>query len=305
MTTKRRLAYLALLFNSLIWGAAFPLIKPAFAFLTPLAYLYLRFLVAGLVALPIFLYFYIKIRPKISYLIKVLLIELLGLAFPLAILYEGLSRTSALEASLIGAIGPIFVVAGGILFLNERETKREWQGLAVALLGSLVLVAEPLFSGQTLDTTLSMSGNLLVLGYDVLWAVYAILAKKYYRSKPPLYVGSLTYLVTAGIYALFLIPSHSLPSLQLLSTPAVLIPVLYMAIPGGILAFILYLYAQSKIEVSEANLFTYLNGVVAIPASFLLLGEKPTLVTILAILLIAAGVLRAENRSYSGRVAKK
>lgn len=78
-----------------------------------------------------------------------------------------------------------------------------------------------------------------------------------------------------------------------------------MAIPGGILAFILYLYAQSKIEVSEANLFTYLNGVVAIPDSFLLLGEKPTLVTILAILLIAAGVLRAENRSYSGRVAKK
>ena len=67
-----------------------------------------------------------------------------------------------------------------------------------------------------------------------------------------------------------------------------------MAIPGGILAFALYLYAQSKIEVSEANLFTYLNGVVAIPAAYFLLGETPTLPTILAILLIAYGVLRAE-----------
>lgn len=77
----------------------------------------------------------------------------------------------------------------------------------------------------------------------------------------------------------------------------IIIPVLYMALPGGILAFALYLYAQSKIEVSEANLFTYLNGVVAIPASFLLLGEKPSLMTIIAILIISYGVYRAETRS--------
>lgn len=295
MTTTRRLAYLALLFNSLIWGAAFPLIKPAFAFISPLQYLYFRFLFAGALALPIFLYYYLKVHPKLSYLIKVLLIELLGLALPLLVLYEGLARTSALEASLIGAIGPIFVVLGGIIFLHERETKREWQGLAIALLGSLILVAEPLLLGNSADTTLSMSGNLLVLGYDLLWAIYAVIAKKYYQTKPPLYIGSLTYLCTALIYAVILSITHSLPSFHLLTTNyQILLPVLYMAIPGGILAFILYLYAQSKIEVSEANLFTYLNGVVAIPASFLLLGEKPSYLTILAIAIVAYGVWRAE-----------
>ena len=71
-----------------------------------------------------------------------------------------------------------------------------------------------------------------------------------------------------------------------------------MAIPGGIIAFALYLYAQSKIEVSEANLFTYLNGVVSIPAAYFLLGEKPSLFTLIAILIITYGVIRAETKAH-------
>lgn len=296
MIKSRRLAYLALTANAIIWGAAFPIIKPAFDFISPTQYLYFRFIVAGIVSIPIFLYYYFKIHPKISYILKVLLIEILGLALPLIVLYEGLSRTSALEASLIGSTGPIFVVLGGIWFLHEHENKREWQGLALSLLGSLILVVEPMFRGGV-DTSSSTTGNLYILGYNVLYTIYVLVAKKIYKTKPPLYLGSLTYLGTALIYALTLNYSHSLPSLSLLSNPTILIPVLYMAIPGGILAFTLYLYAQSKIEVSEANLFTYLNGVVAIPASFLILGEKPSFLTFIAILIIAYGVYRAEKKT--------
>lgn len=70
-----------------------------------------------------------------------------------------------------------------------------------------------------------------------------------------------------------------------------------MAIPGGIIANIFYLYAVSKIEVSEANLFSYLNGVVTIPVAYFLLGEKPTYLAILAILLISWGVYNSETRT--------
>lgn len=297
MSKSRRLAYLALLYNALIWGAAFPIIKPVFEFLTPLQYLFFRFLTAGILALPIFLTYYLRSHPKPAYLLKVWLLELAGLALPILILYEGIARTSALEASLIGATGPIFVVLGGIIFLRERETKREWQGLALSLLGSLIIVLEPIWNGHGFLGS-SLSGNLLVLGYDLSWAVYAITAKKFYKTKPPLALGSLTYLGTALIYGIILSTQSSLPSISLLtSNVSILFPVLYMAIPGGIIANIFYLYAASRIEVSEANLFTYLNGVVAIPASYLLLGERPSLTTILAVAVIAYGVLRAETRS--------
>ena len=296
MTKSRRIAYIALTFNALVWGAAFPIIKPAFDFISPTQYLYFRFLLAVFNYIPFFLYFYIKLKPKVSYISKVLLIELLGTALPLIILYEGLSKTSALEASLIGSTGPIFIVLGSMFYLHEKESKREWQGLALSLLGSLVLIFEPLINGHTLIGG-SLTGNLYILGYNLLYTFYVLIAKKFYRKKPPLYFGSLVYLATALIYSLILTYSGTLPSFSLLYNPIVLVPVLYMAIPGGILAFALYLYAQSKIEVSEANLFTYLNGVVAIPTSFFLLGEKPSFFTITSILIIAYGVYRAETRS--------
>ena len=299
MSKSRNLAYIALTVNAIIWGAAFPIVKPAFDFISPLQYLYFRFLVAGIFSIPIFLHYYLKLRPKISYILKSLLLEIFGTALPLYILYEGLARTSALEASLIGSTGPIFVILGGIWFLHERENKREWQGLGLSLLGSLILVIAPMFSGMP-DTASSATGNLYTLGYCLLYAVYAIIAKKFYKTKPPLYLGSLTYLGTALIYGLILNHQGQLAPLfenWRIWDWRILFPVLYMALPGGILAFALYLYAASKIEVSEANLFTYLNGVVAIPASYFLLGEMPSFITIIAILIISYGVYRAETKN--------
>lgn len=298
MSKNRRHAYLALLFNALIWGAAFPIIKPVFEIISPTAYLFLRFLFAGIFSLPILIYYYLKIQPKISYIIKVLLIELLGLPIPLILLYTGLSLTSSLEASLIGSTGPIFITLGGIWFLHEKESKREWQGLALSLLGSIILIVSPIFI-QGFDTPMSTIGNLYILGYNLLYTIYALIAKKTYKTRPPLYLGSLTYLGTALIYGLILAFQGSFfplfENLRIFDLK-IIFPVLYMAIPGGILAFALYLYAQSKIEVSEANLFTYLNGVVAIPAAYFLLGESPTWPTLIAIILIAYGVYKAEVR---------
>ncbi len=297
MIKSRRLAYTALLTNVFIWGIAFPIIKPAFDFISPMQYLYFRFLVAGIVSLPIFLIYYFKSHPKISYLIKVLLIELLSITIPLYLLYEGLSRTSSIEASLLGSIYPLFIVLGSIWFLHEKENKREWQGLGLALLGSLVLVIGPALSGG-IDSPSSTIGNMYILGYGLTYTIYAILAKKIYKTKPPIFIGSITYLVTALIYGLILSSSGSLPSLSLLTSNfSILMPVLYMAIPGGIIAFALHLYAVSKIEVSEANLFGYLNGLVAIPAAYIILGEMPSIITLIATAIIAYGVYRAEIRS--------
>ena len=295
ISKSRKLAYIALLINAVIWGAAFPIIKPAFDHISAMQYLYFRFLAAGVFALPIFIWYYLKERPKVSYLIKVTLIELLGITIPLLLLYEGLDQTSALEASLLGSITPLFVVIGGVWFLRERESKREWQGLALSLLGSLLLILDPIFNGYAIVGS-SLSGNLLIMGYNLTYTVYAIIAKKVYKKKPPIFTGAITYLATALIYGLILANQHSLPSLNLMAYASIAVPVLYMAIPGGILAFALHLFAVGKIEVSEANLFTYLNGVVAIPTAALLLHEYPTPLTLLAVALISWGVLRAETK---------
>lgn len=300
MSKNRRNAYLALLYNALVWGAAFPIIKPALDIISPTQYLYLRFLIAGILSLPLFIWWYKKVKPTFKKLSLYLVMELIGSVLPLLILYEGLERTAALDASLIGATGPIFVVLGGVIFLRERQEKREWQGLALSLLGSLILVAEPLILGTNADTTSSSFGNILILLYNIVWAAYAVMAKKVYKTHPPLYFGAVTYLATALVYGTLLASQGQfIPLFEHLRIWdwRIMLPVLYMATLGSIVANMCYLYAASKIEVSEANLFTYLNGVVAIPAAYLLLGERPSWLTITAVLVIAYGVIRAETRT--------
>jgi hypothetical protein len=55
------------------------------------------------------------------------------------------------------------------------------------------------------------------------------------------------------------------PILDILNNSQVLMPVLYMGILGTPIAMSLLLYGQSKIEASEASLFTYLQPLVYIP----------------------------------------
>ena len=297
MTRRRRAAYLALFVMSLIWGPALVFVKPAFALISPTQFLLLRFLAASVVAVPIFIRYLLVSHPKPRVLLRSLAVELVGIPIPLLLLYEGLARTSAVDASLIGSTGPIFVVLGGILFLHEHETKREWQGLGLSLLGSLLLVVEPLLRDGSSVFPLQ-TGNLYILGYDLVWTLYILLAKRVYKTHPPLALGGLTYPVTALIFAVKLYLSHSIISFSTLTSPAVLLAVLYMGILCTVIPFALNLFATARIEASEASLFTYLQGVLAIPFAALFLHEYPTPISWVAILLILWGVYRAEFQTH-------
>jgi drug/metabolite transporter (DMT)-like permease len=92
---QRWLAYLFLIINTICWGAALVLVKPAFDYTTPYRFLFYRYLFASfLFGLP---YLWVKrkeLNKKI--LITVVGIELLGTVLNLTILYIGLSLTSAI-----------------------------------------------------------------------------------------------------------------------------------------------------------------------------------------------------------------
>ena len=298
VTKKRRLAYLALITTAIIWGSTGAVAKGTFSALNPAQFLYFRYLLATLISFPYLIYLLIKLKPKLKTLWSIILLEGLAIPLPLLMLYEGVYRTSAVEASLIGATSPIFTVLGGIIFLRERETRREWQGLAISFLGTLILVAEPLLMMTNGTITYSLSGNLMVIGYNIFWTLYCLLAKKLYKKIPKVLVTALAFPIYAIIFTLYILISHNpLPSLSILTTSSHLsISMLYMVVMSSFIAGTLYIWGQDKIEASEASVFTYLQGIVAIPVAFLLLGETPSPIAYLAIIVIALGVYRAESR---------
>jgi len=294
--SSRTKAYLALLAVALIWGMALPLVKPSLNFVSPFQFLYFRYLIAAPLLLPVLIGYAFKLKLTLKTYCQIIALEILGTPIALPLLYQGLKLTSGLEASLLGATGPIFTVVGGIIFFNERETKREWRGLLLSFLGTLILVLEPLITGKNSGVGFSLLGNLLILGHNLLNTAYLLMAKKLYRQLPKLFVTGLSYPVALASLWLILTLTHQSTAISLLSIPAVALASGYMAILGSIVALALLLYGQNLIEVSEASLFAYLQGIIAIPTAWLILNEAPTWPMAAGIILITAGVIFAEKR---------
>jgi drug/metabolite transporter (DMT)-like permease len=71
-----------------------------------------------------------------------------------------------------------------------------------------------------------------------------------------------------------------------------------MAVFSGALAYFLYTKAQKTIEISEANLFTYLSPFFAAPLAFFWLHESVTPFLIVGSAVTASGILIAELKPH-------
>lgn len=292
-----------MLLNTVVWGAALPLVKPGLEVTTAFRFLFERFTLASLLVIPLLWWFW-RNRPSLRVsLPKIIGLELLGTTVALSLLYLGLERTSALEASLIATTTPIFTTLGGIIFLHEKEERREWIGLGVALFGTLLLVGEPLISGSWRGAEFSFLGNVMIFLQNIAIATYYLLAKKYYRGLPKLFVASVSFVVgmiSFGVISLLEV-GGSIGGLATavrldLGVPAVWLAVGYMATLGSIVGLTAYIKGQDGIEASEASLFTYLQPLVYVPLSWMIFGDSLSPFLLLALAVIASGVLIAESK---------
>lgn len=307
-SNKRLQSYFFLLINTIVWGAALIMVKPALEYTTPFRYMLYRYAIASFVAIPIILVLLKKLpKKKIKKinLTKIVLLESLGSGLALAMLYSGLKFTSALEANLLTTTLPFFVTLGGIFLLKEKQERNEWIGLAIAFLGTLVLTLAPVFALNGQFTQFSIWGNLMIITHNIINLFYFPLAKKTYQGLPKLLVSSISFYV--GL--LFFIPlvmfemgtGNIIEIINIafveLQNISVLWASLYMAIFGSIIGLTAYIKGQEGIEASEASLFWYLQPLVYIPLGYILLHEKINTVQVISLIVIFIGVFIAEKRS--------
>ena len=300
---SRLKSYLYLALNTVVWGAALIVVKPALSVTTPFRYLLYRFVFAGVFSLPMLFYYWPKVKNKLKTILRISGLELIGTTLALGLLYFGLDQTSAIEASFITTTTPIFVVVAGIFYLKEKEETHELLGLILAFAGTALLTALPIIlNGNSFDG-LSLEGNLLIIGQNIATATYFVLAKKYYKKLPKLFVTTISFYV--GIITFFIL---SLSELSFsftyflvkvasdFSSTSVWIATLYMAIFGSIIGLTAYIKGQDGIEASEASLFSYLQPLIYVPLGIILLKEHIHYLQFVALGLIFAGVYLAEVR---------
>lgn len=292
MNSHRRTAYFYLLVTSIIWGAAGPVIKFTLADFPPLIFLTYRFALSAVVALIAFGGMPTLPRSPMK-LFHILLYSVLAVPVTLGLLFFGFDKTSALEGSLITSLGPLIAVVAGAIFLHEHVTKREWLGVFVALAGTLLIVFEPLASGNHAigDATI---GNLLI-GAAILSETVAFVSSKYSLREhiTPFALSNVSFIIGFTLIAplAFLVhgPTEILTSITSAPLSAHL-GVWYMAFLSGTLAYTLSNAARRSIEMSETSVFSYLYPLWAAPLSIFWLKETLRPMFFVGAFIVATGV---------------
>lgn len=295
-------AYLALIISSVIWGIASPVIKYTLNYLSPISFLYFRFLIVSII---MFIPIILRVRkigvPKENIMIYIFL-GLLCTPINLILFFVGIEKTTSMDASLINTISPILVVLCGAYFLKEKINNYEKAGTVLALIGTIFTLIEPLINNnKTIGS--SIWGNFLVLLSALEWVYFIILTKKFHKDKidPLLLTGFSFFLGFLIMLPLHLFEITKYPvSLFSLNTGAIL-GLLFMAVFSSAVAYFAYIYGLTIIEASKAGVFSYLQPVFAIPVSILILHEKLTLPFLAGAFLITVGVILCEHNSNSNR----
>lgn len=298
MHSSRIKAYISLLTTAAIWGIAGPVIKHTLHFLPPFTFLFYRFLIVSIFCLPMFFYLWRKSKISFQDLPKLFLLGLMSTTINLSLIFLGFERTTALDGTLLSSVTPIFIVIGGAIFFKDKVTRLEKVGLVTVAIGALITVIQPILE-KGFFAQQNLFGNLLILTAGLQWTTFVLLAKDDLRRHSPLtittsagIVGILTFFPLA-----FLEQGGAIFNLEpLTSNPAALFGVCYMAILSYVLAYFLYNLGISKIEVSEAAIFAYLQPVFAAPFAVLWLKEVITLPFLFGASVIALGVFLSEYK---------
>lgn len=299
MTKKsaRTHAYLALLGNSLIWGICLPLVKKGLDQTTPMTFLFFRYLFACITSLPFIIIFWKKVKIKLKDLPVLIGVGLLSTVVAHFLLYQGLNKTQAIESSMLTSIIPIFVILGGSIFLKEKVTRIEKIGASLAFLGSIIIIIEPIIKNGGKMSFQGSLGNILILSYNLIWAVAVLWMKKLSKKYHAFTIAYSSFFVSlVGFSFLAAWENPGFFSLDFFNLNYALAATLYMGTLGSVVALFLYQYGQSKIEASEATLFTYLTTLFAIPLSIIWLKEQVSEYFIVGAVVIALGIFVAEKR---------
>ncbi len=193
-----------------------------------------------------------------------------------------LAYTSIAHSLAIIYTAPVFVAIFSLIFLKESLALRQWVGIGVAVLGVAVLAGfEPHFTRRMLI------GDLLALGSAITFGVYSV-AGRSQRDRYPLFAYAGTVYAVA---ALWLIPPAAASFSPDGYTWAAVGSIVFLGLfPLG-LGHTLYNAALRRVSATYVNLIATQEVTGGILLGILLLGEYPTINSVIGALVTLAGIV--------------
>lgn len=292
---KKYTGEIALLFNTLIWGGTFALIKNAFNDISPLLFLGLRFGIAALIFLP-FVYSSLKKTNKKTLIAG----SILGLFYFAGFTAQslGLNLTTATKS---GFITGTFVVFIPILQLIIEQRKPKWFNILSVLLVLIGLILLSSKGENALDFIKQLGsdfnlGDLLTLLCALLFAfqvVYVDVFTKKYDYLPMVFV-QLLITGLGGFILSFIFSISSLETFKFTLNTTVVTAILYTAIFASIIATVIQLKFQKFVSPTKAGIIFSIEPIFAAIFAYFLLSEKISNFGLVGCVLIFIGLIVSE-----------
>lgn len=286
------LAYIGLVLTPLFWAGNAVVARGVVDTIPPMAMSFWRWLIALAILLPFGLSGLWRHRHTIrQHLGPMLVLSIFSVAVFNSFLYYAAMTTTATNIALINSTIPVFVALLAWLLLGDRTRPVQILGILLAIIGILFIIARGDLA--VLTSLQAQPGDLLMVGAVFSWGLFSVLLR---RQAIPL--PALTFLTTQILLGVLVILPFYLADLMFFSggfpvSGDTLLPLLYLAIFPGILAYAFWNYGVHQAGPAKAAIFMYLTPVFASVLAGIFLGETLGLPHVIGGGLILAGLLLA------------
>jgi drug/metabolite transporter (DMT)-like permease len=254
----------------LIWGSTWLFIKLGLADLPPISFAGIRFVVASAV-----LWGIIAIRrtplPKSARAWGYLaLTGFLAFSANYGLLFWGEQRTSSGLAAVLQATIPAFgLVVAHVLLPSDRMTPPKVLGVALGIAGVAVIFSD----GTTLAGKDALLGGIAIVAGACAVAFSNVLVKARGGSFDPLILAAvqMTFGLAPLVVAGYIFEGSPFAFHW---TPRAALSVLYLALVGSVVAFLLFYWLLQRMDVTKVLLISLVTPVLAVALGAAALGER-------------------------------
>ncbi len=283
-----RLATLMAALPPLFWAGNFLVARIMHEAIPPIQMSFWRWLLALVILLPFVMRGVIThrhlLRKEAGFL---LLLGAIGVTAFNCLIYTALHHTTVVNAALINSLMPVATILFAFMLLGDRIGPRQAGGIALAILGALLIIARGDPSGL-LRLELNR-GDLLVLAGLMFWAGYTVLI----RWRPtglPLPVFLAAIIATGALFHLPFMAWELATRGGFSVGTGEIAALVYFAVFPSILAYIFWNRAVATLGPGRTGTFMYLMPIFSAILGVTLLGEAFRGFHALGFLLIVIGI---------------
>lgn len=280
------LAYICLAGISIIWGTTFLVMRIGVMQFPPFLFAAIRQIMAGSLLCGFLLIFKKENLPSLTTLrIQAFRGFLMITCGNGLVSWAEVVVTSGLAAIICSTLPVMVILINLAINRNERPTPTIVFGSVIGLAGIVLIFSE--FLSDFINPQYQI-GILLIFTATFTWGIGSILTKRSIQNSNPFLNAGLQMLF-GGIFCLpFSFVFDDLH--HIVWTSDVLFALSYLIIVGSISAFSMYVYTLSKLPMTIASLYSYINPLVAVVLGWLVLEEKLNLKIGIAFLITVGGI---------------